>query len=129
MSIDTSVKAREWLNTLPAKNRKLPVAFKRKWIEALRSGDYPRAKGELCKINEETGKIGYCCLGVAGRVLGNTIKQLNDACLGHEHNKKQKVPYVINGYNPVTRYLMILNDNDKRKAGFITISNWIEKYL
>ena len=124
----TSEAALEWLETLPKKDRKLPKGFKTKWTNALRSGDYAKTKGELCKV-EESGKVGYCCLGVAGRVLGNTNEQLDAAFLSEEHNKKQKVPALLIGANPVTKYLSDLNDDDKRKAGFVTIAKWIDKHL
>ena len=37
----------------------------KKWVEALRSGDYQQAKGILCKEDEISGDFYYCCLGVA----------------------------------------------------------------
>jgi hypothetical protein len=42
------------------------------WVAALRSGEYKQAKGHLC--GERTG--GYCCLGVAGKLIGLTDDQL-----------------------------------------------------
>lgn len=38
-----------------------PVA--QKWVEALRSGKYKQAKGQLA-IHDEKGAVKYCCLGV-----------------------------------------------------------------
>lgn len=34
------------------------------WLDALRSGEYEQAKEVLAKVDPETGKVGYCCLGV-----------------------------------------------------------------
>ena len=45
---------------------KLPVAFKKKWVKALRSGKYKQGRCRL--YNPETDS--YCCLGVACRVVG-----------------------------------------------------------
>lgn len=38
---------------------KLPITFKKKWVEALRSGKYQQVKGYLRRGS------GFCCLGVA----------------------------------------------------------------
>lgn len=44
----------------------------KKWIAALRSGEYTQSRQRLCTIphdlDEEPESITYCCLGVAGRV-------------------------------------------------------------
>ena len=45
--------------------QKLPVEFKTKWVEALRSGKYKQGKGFLRSINDE-----FCCLGVAYDLCG-----------------------------------------------------------
>lgn len=41
---------------------------KARWVEALRSGRYPRAKGALCVLDpddlDRRTVLGYCCLGV-----------------------------------------------------------------
>ena len=35
----------------------------KKWVKALRSGEYPQVKGSMCKkLND--GRDGFCCLGV-----------------------------------------------------------------
>ena len=42
----------------------------KKWCDALRSGDYEQTKGELYNENKDS----YCCLGVAAKVLDESIK-------------------------------------------------------
>lgn len=37
--------------------------IKKRWIEALRSGEYKQGKGRLCALNEDN-TYSYCCLGV-----------------------------------------------------------------
>jgi hypothetical protein len=37
----------------------------KKWVEALRSGDYQQGGGILCKEDEISDDYDYCCLGVA----------------------------------------------------------------
>lgn len=46
-----------------------PNELKQEWIEALRSDEYSQARGELCRIDHETGDRSFCCLGVAGDLL------------------------------------------------------------
>ena len=51
----------------------------KKWLAALRSGEYNQATGSLIKVSGEGDELvckGYCCLGVAGKVLGLTDRQL-----------------------------------------------------
>lgn len=41
----------------------------KKWVKALRSGEYEQDKGHLCLEDEIGGDSFYCCLGVACDVL------------------------------------------------------------
>ena len=34
------------------------------WLKWLRSGKVIQGKGKLCQINEDSGELEYCCLGV-----------------------------------------------------------------
>jgi hypothetical protein len=43
--------------------------FKKKWVEALRSGDYKQGRGYLC--NART--IEFCCLGVACELIDKNV--------------------------------------------------------
>lgn len=47
---------------------KLPVEFKQKWIEALRSGVYEQGKGYLMLRKNQKDK--FCCLGVVCVIAG-----------------------------------------------------------
>lgn len=40
----------------------------RKWVEALRSGEFEQTMGALCTAEEKSGSRAYCCLGVAAEV-------------------------------------------------------------
>lgn len=44
----------------------LPKKIKRKWLKALRSGEYAQTKGTLTN-----GKGGFCCLGVLQHCVDN----------------------------------------------------------
>ncbi|KKN81613.1 hypothetical protein LCGC14_0318920 [marine sediment metagenome] len=37
---------------------------KKKWITALRSGQYDQIQGTLCAETTSSGRTGFCCLGV-----------------------------------------------------------------
>lgn len=41
----------------------------KKWVKALRSGEYQQGKANLCKEDEISGDCEYCCLGVACDIL------------------------------------------------------------
>lgn len=41
----------------------------KKWVKALRSGEYDQGEGYLCSESEISGDSFYCCLGVACDVL------------------------------------------------------------
>lgn len=43
---------------------KLNPEVKQQWIDALRSGTYTQAQGNLRQIEDNAGSVGYCCLGV-----------------------------------------------------------------
>lgn len=48
----------------------MKTEVKRRWIEALRSGEYGQVKATLAVINEDGSPIGYCCLGVLCDLVG-----------------------------------------------------------
>lgn len=53
--------------------------FKKDWTAALRSGEYRKGKGRLCKPGKEHDK--FCCLGVAADLLiraGHKIEWVED---------------------------------------------------
>tara|TARA_E500000305_G_scaffold50354_1_gene39480 strand:- start:506 stop:895 length:390 start_codon:yes stop_codon:yes gene_type:complete len=41
----------------------------KKWVKALRSGEYQQGKESLCGEDEISGECDYCCLGVACDIL------------------------------------------------------------
>src|SRR5688572_20050134 len=95
---------------------KLPAPFKRKWLEALRSGNYKRATGALCtlKSDGETAK-GYCCLGVAGHIQGIPIKKLKSGG-GYLKGSAIKgygklIPNILKGSKGLPEKLAEMNDS------------------
>lgn len=88
-----------------------------KWLDALRSGKYAQTRGKLTDGN------GYCCLGVAGCVIGMTDARLS---------RNAKDAYVAIGravdMDAIKRSLCI-EMNDSEKKTFPEIADEIEKML
>lgn len=55
----------------------LPENFKKRWVEALRSGNYKQGLHRLVSTSEKESV--YCCLGVAGRLLGINDEDLESS--------------------------------------------------
>ena len=116
---------------------KLEKGFKKKWLEALRSGKYKQCNGTLCYDGR------YCCLGVAGKVAGmrDSTLQLNDSFdadvkqdgrswwIGSLKNMKRKIPNILHGdgdSDVVVSTLIDMNDTGK---SFSEIADYIEENL
>lgn len=54
------------------KNVKLPEDFKKRWIGALRTGDFTQGGGQLYNGENNT----YCCLGVAAICEGIPLEKI-----------------------------------------------------
>lgn len=112
---------------------KLPKRFKRKWLEALRGGEYKKGKANLLQYNDEGDKE-YCCLGVACAIVGIPDKKiLLDGTINFSRKSKYRalIPKAILGLvadNPVVNKLVDMNDSGKTR-GFGRIAIWIEKNL
>ncbi len=109
---------------------KLPKVFKKKWLAALRSGEYEQGLHNLYRNGT------YCCLGVGCVVNGISLDQLDGKgviiprTLGEELNK---MPEVLRGsnlkseedYNPIVEKLTDMNDIDMNS--FDEIADYIEE--
>ncbi len=101
---------------------KLPVAFKRKWVKALRSGKFTQADGSLY----ERGN--HCCLGVAANLCGISNQSMRDYGMPDQlsERSKNKLPVILlrQGVSgPLSK------KNDSGKWPFPRIATWIEEYL
>lgn len=95
---------------------KLPEDFKKKWVEALRSGEYKQGRHQLYDFDA------YCCLGVGYKVAtGKTPPRRAYIPLDCEAVPKQLIEA-----NPLTNRLSAMNDNGQH---FSEIADWIEKNL
>ncbi len=114
------------------KKKKLPIAFKKAWVKALRSGKYNQAVGSLREMMDDDGKIGHCCLGVACEVVGARINMAKSP--GFIDNWRaikgiSKVPSILRGTgseNDVVDTLAGMNDSGKT---FKEIAIYINKNL
>lgn len=113
-----------------ASYKKLDPEFKKKWVEALRSGDYIQGQSQLhysdFKDGDEIDTIDkYCCLGVACKVLGYTDKQILN--YGNIPNSFELVPSELKRGEDTQNTLVTMNDDEGKS--FNEIADWIEKYL
>ena len=46
----------------------------KKWVKALRSGNYKQCKEDLCQVDDK-GNLSYCCLGVLTQLYINERKR------------------------------------------------------
>ena len=118
---------------------------KQKWVAALRSGDYPQARGTLHRLRDvksfnldaepTISKAGYCCLGVLCSVLElkqhvnpliptATFQYADIICLTELPKKLEED---LNMDSEETAYLIHLNDI--LKLDFEEIADYIERKL
>ncbi len=75
-------------------NKSLNIENGRKLIAALRSGDYPKTRGVLHRIEPreypDADKVGYCCLGVACDLF------MKETGIGHWTVKGNREEFYIN---------------------------------
>jgi len=112
---------------------RLPKAFKKKWVAALRSGEFKQCEGSLEDyLPNSEEKIGHCCLGVACRIVHPKMDlfQKGFADKGSFKSKLPniKIPLLLKGddENIVVKTLSEMNDKGK---SFKFIAAYIEKNL
>lgn len=97
------------------------IATRRKWVTALRSGDYTQCKGALSREMVD-GSEEFCCLGVLGRVV--------DPHFGDRfHSAYLDAPFdAAAGLNSRIRQLLS-SLNDTYGRSFEQIADLIEKNI
>lgn len=116
----------------------------KKWISALRSGEYKQGKFRLKRINEG-GSCQYCCLGVLCETVGMTFSDFEGACSIVSSANTRNVhtidkficeefdllwlhsAYAENPYYVLMSKLIIMNDDDS--VTFEEIADWVEKNI
>lgn len=104
---------------------KLPKTKKKKWVKALRSGEYEQGQGSL-KATDFDMRLGqyknvYCCLGVAREV--GLCKTKRAAML------ERSGCFVATTFLPVEIQNLLAAKNDNYNWSFKRIATWIEKNL
>lgn len=113
---------------------KLDPDFKKKWIDALRSGEYKQGKSTL--YDQITNS--FCCLGVACVVASGKlpvagyfyIPERADMHPGFGH--ADAVPKILRGNAGVPDHLAKMNDGVvefDQSISFDEIADWIEENL
>lgn len=104
---------------------KLDPEFKKKWVAALRSGEYKQGKTHLYKSASDT----YCCLGVAGAICGVPLKSMDNNPFFWEREIVGDVsnyPMRLAEGMPNIKELMKMNDDEE---SFSEIADYIETNL
>jgi len=110
---------------------RMEPTLKRKWIAALRSGEFKQAKHKLFNVCDR----GWCCLGVLAVQLGATldsegILRMNNTpvtALGAEYLQTE-----YGGLDEITQsHLSRMNDGSwlDKPSNFNKIADWIEENL
>jgi hypothetical protein len=100
---------------------------KKKWVEALRSGEYKQTQGTLfCPSNG-----GYCCLGVKADIMGllvnDSTRNAGDKCV--MDGTKRHTGGLPESILPGTIQDRLITLNDVQKWSFKRIASHIERYL
>jgi hypothetical protein len=111
------------------KLQKIDPDFKTKWVKALRSGRYRQARTALRREDSKTGKIGYCCLGVACNVLNHrawreSYQGEGVYDWGAARTTTTNLPFVS---EDIAKLLVGFNDDDQ--LSFREIADWIDLNL
>ena len=120
--------------------RKLPVALKRKWLAALRSGEYTQGRGFLARATGEENEAGeplheFCCLGVLCDIVDpngwSFCKPLSGGVSSFSKWRGEATmpPHGLVDFDAA---LLLADHNDgvsRSKWSFARIARWIEQNL
>lgn len=113
-------------DTGETKEFKLDPEVKRKWVEALRSGEYAQGTGRLAA--KTLNGIVYCCLGVKAKIEGNLVPYDYDNSLFMYCGTGATGSLPLEEMPPeIQEKLSTFNDTDERS--FKWIASYIERYL
>lgn len=108
---------------------KMDTKVKAKWVEALRSGEYPQSRYALC-----TDK-GYCCLGVLADIQGyltgrqgesKGVKSADNSMTYTGEIPRQQLEQMRLADSAHEKLIRL---NDKVGLSFKQIAQWIEENL
>src|SRR4051812_36685956 len=114
---------------------KLPPAFKKKWVEKLRSGEWKQCKERLrSSTKDDDGDYHYCVLGTAAHLVGAKKIEGGELAIGQISKRAwSKIPCTLKhnsddlaSNNGAAEELMMMND---KGASFQELADWIDKNL
>jgi hypothetical protein len=99
--------------------------WKKKWIKALRSGNYKQTRGTL--KNDE----GFCCLGVLCDIHPKVTWGERDAANFEFEVSESELPreFRLHLGIPKNKHNRLMHLNDGLRQDFSEIADWIEKHL
>ena len=105
--------------------KKLDPEFKKKWVEALRSGKYEQGRTYLRSMENR-----YCCLGVACDLFNPKAWELSKHRYTLSHSSTW-IPHEICAEIYLDDFAIgkLVNMNDKSMQSFKQIADWIEENL
>ncbi len=107
-------------------------ALKKKWVEALRSGDYQQGRLYLRRGNSMMPDR-LCCLGVLCNVAApdKWIETGATTPFGHDRNGQFSLGIEFLAHVDLSDVAQdkLTQMNDAQRRGFGAIANWIEKNL
>lgn len=100
--------------------------WKKKWLAALRSGEYKQGKNKLRDGDR------FCCIGVLCDIVDDSHWMPNEGNGGFSY--RGRISFLDDGVRRVVRLRPsavshLMDMNDKRGKDFYQIANWIEEYL
>ena len=119
---------------------KMDPTIKKKWVEALRSGEYKQGKGRLVTYKKSEGDFQFCCLGV----LQNIYHEENNTTFSRTRWRRGTVSEAVEKWaglpiwvkptkNKVKRteltQLHLADLNDHTGSSFTAIARWIEGHM
>lgn len=119
------------------KTMRMPKATLFAWLAGLRSGEYAQALGTLEKKNHSGDVVGYCCLGVAQKVLDGCVElDFNGRFLDSYPTDSWWITHGIQAIDPrkepghvwyKDKLHGLAELNDGKKLSFLEIADLIEQ--
>lgn len=114
-------------------SEKMNPDIKKKFTEALRSGDYIQGQGALRRPKMD-GTYEWCCLGVLCDLHQKAVGEKTWTATGY-YNELSALPPVVGQWaglssaNPIIRETNLIRMNDMTKLSFNSIADLIDTYL
>jgi hypothetical protein len=98
--------------------------LKQKWINALRSGSYIQGRNRLRNLDNS-----FCCLGVLCDIVDNSKWERGKYQYIYSYHAYHSSYHMLRKLMTLSHQIELINLNDKEKADFNQIADWIERNL